>query len=99
MTTPISLAKIDLEGAEVSIIESWLKLPPAAQALLPHQLIVDYHTHFDYDKERPPERGIYANLARLGYVLVGTSQQPHCSLCNGSTFVRALCGLGEASQT
>jgi len=81
----IDLFKMDIEGFEWDLLDSWPELgqPEANQLLLPHQLLVEFHYWTQFAELRPLSTGVAydfktpidfvemnRHLARMGYAVV-----------------------------
>jgi hypothetical protein len=104
--TRIDLLKVDIEGFEWPLLESWpiLTDPEAQHILHPMQLLVEVHywTLFNelwgphgaknIDFKSPSDMvNLQARLLRMGYVVVERDDNRHCMHCTELTLVRNRC--------
>jgi hypothetical protein len=108
--TRIDLLKLDIEGFEWPLLESWpiLTDPEAPNMLHPMQLLVEIHYQTQFAELRGPGVGgrgdfkfaldmvnLQARFLRMGYVVVERDDNKHCKHCTELTLVRNRCpGFG-----
>lgn len=104
--TRIDLLKVDIEGWEWPLFESWPLLvdPAADKTLLPMQVLVEIHYRTQFAALRPPGTNhrhdfksavdmanLHDRLLRMGYVAVVRDDNRFCRHCTELTLVRIRC--------
>jgi len=102
----IDLFKIDIEGYEWNLLESWPELSDAASAnmVLPMQILIEIHYQTQFADLRAPGVGggidfrsprdmvnLQAHLLRMGYVAAERDDNRMCPHCTELTLVRIKC--------
>lgn len=104
--TRIDLFKMDIEGYEWPLLESWPTLADAASSsmILPMQIVTEIHYRTHFPSLRPPsishDRDLYhlrdilnleAHFLRMGYIVVARDDNIHCFHCTELTLMRVKC--------
>ena len=102
----IDLFKIDIEGYEWPLFESWPELSDShsPDVVLPFQILVEIHYQSGFDDLRNPGTArrsdfrfgrdmvnLQAHLLRMGYVVVERDDNQACLHCTELTLIRARC--------
>ena len=102
----IDLFKIDIEGFEWPLFESWPELADShsPEVVLPYQILVEIHYQTQFANLRHPGVNrradfrfgrdmvnLQAHLLRMGYVVVQRDDNRACPHCTELTLVRARC--------
>lgn len=109
----IDLFKIDIEGYEWPLLESWPELADehAKDVILPMQILVEVHYQTQFDELRPnlgkrsdfrfarDMVNLQAHLLRIGYVVVERDDNRRCPHCTELTLLRARCPTVQSTAT
>jgi len=110
----IDLFKIDIEGFEWNLLESWPELGDAASAsiVLPMQILIEVHYQTQFSVLRLPGMGprvdfrsprdmvnLQAHLLRMGYVATERDDNRMCPHCTELTLVRVRCPPPAAASS
>lgn len=102
----IDILKMDIEGFEWTLLESWPTLSDTAsmKMVVPMQILMEVHYRTQFASLRPPliNRNddfryfrdivnLEAHLLRMGYVVVERDDNAYCSHCTELTLVRVKC--------
>ena len=102
----LDLLKIDIEGFEWPLFESWPELADRAsdEMILPMQILVEVHYQTQFPQLRTPRVGprmdfrfgrdtvnLQAHLLRMGYIVVERDDNRFCPHCTELTLVRTRC--------
>ena len=108
----IDLFKIDIEGYEWNLLESWPELSDAhSDMVLPFQILVEVHYQTQFADLRHPGTQnnqdwrfprdmvhLQAHLLRMGYVTVERDDNRRCAHCTELTLVQVRCRSAAAND-
>lgn len=103
--TQIDLLKMDIEGFEWNLFDSWPELENQAnseQLLLPMQVLVEIHYRTQFKVLNTQEHGqdfkspqdlvrLQAHFLKMGYAVVNRADNPACRHCTELTMTRFRC--------
>ena len=94
--TRIDLLKMDIEGFEWPILESWPELEEDEISELPYQILIEIHYKSQFIRIDTPFAPrelvkLQEHLLKMGYATVVRDDNPYCPHCTELTLIRFQC--------